>query len=79
LIVKVAVWVCPLSVPEIVAVVTLAAPEVLTVNVAPVCPAGTVTDDGMLATELLVDSATTDPVGEASPFKVTEATELLPV
>lgn len=43
----------------------------MTVNVAEVAPAGTVTELGNVAHELFDDSETTSPPGPAKPFRVT--------
>jgi hypothetical protein len=45
--------------------------DVLTVNVALLAPAATVTELGMVALELLDERLTEDPPGPAVPFKVT--------
>ena len=70
LIVSVAVWLVPLSVPVIVAWVTDDTDVVVTVKVAVVCPAGTETLAGTVALLVLDESATTvlEPAG---PLRVT--------
>jgi hypothetical protein len=55
---RVAVWVVLLYVAEIVAEVEIRTKDVLTVKVAPVAPAGTVTLDGTLAAPLLLERKT---------------------
>jgi hypothetical protein len=73
--VRVAVWVTPL-VPEIVTAVVVDTVLVVTVNVAVVLPAETVTLPGTVAAPaLLVDSVTAEPAGGAGPFRVTVPVE----
>jgi len=63
-IVSVAVWVLLPKVAEIVDEVVVATPKVVTVKVADVAPAGTVTLDGTLALPLLDDrEIVVPPVG----------------
>ena len=50
----------------------------LTVNVAVVFPAATVTLAGTVAAVLLLDSPTTDPSASAAPFNVTVPVEAVP-
>jgi len=77
LIVKAAVFV-PLYVADIVTEVLLATAVVVTVNVAVVVPAPTVTLAGTCAEPLLEDRATAAQPAGAGPFRVTVAVELLP-
>jgi len=74
-IVNVAVSDVPLRVPVIVAVVVDATVEVLTVNVADVDPAATVTLDGTVALVVLEVSETVAPPVGALPFNVTVPVE----
>lgn len=55
---RVAVWVVPLYEAEIVAEVEIRTNDVLTVKVAVVAPAGTVTLDGTVAAPLLLERKT---------------------
>jgi hypothetical protein len=72
---RVAVWVTPL-VPEIVTVVVLETVWVVTVKVVDVLPAGTVTLEGTVATEVrLLESVTTEPPVGAGPERVTVPVE----
>jgi hypothetical protein len=66
----------PLKVPVIVAGVKELTEIVVTVNVAVVEPAATVTDDGTNADALLLDSETTAPPGSAGRARVTVPVEL---
>jgi len=69
----------PLNVAEIETVVDTATALVLTVNVALVAPAATVTLDGTLATVvLLLESVTTAPPDGAAPLSVTVPVEEFP-
>src|SRR5437879_5040287 len=71
--------VTPLYIPEMVTVVDAATALVLTVNVALVAPATTVTLDGTLAaTVLLLESVTTAPPDGAAPLNVTVPVEEFP-
>src|SRR6267154_5508234 len=71
--------VTPLYVPEMVTVVDAATALVLTVNVALVAPATTVTLDGTLAAAvLLLESVTTVPPDGAAPLSVTVPVEEFP-
>ena len=77
--VSVAVWVAPPKDAEMVTVVDAATALVLTVNVALVAPATTVTLDGTLAaTVLLLESVTTAPPDGAAPLNVTVPVEEFP-
>jgi len=67
--------VTPLYVPEMVAVVVVITALVLTVNVALVPPAGTVTLEGTLAAPLLLESVTVAPPAGAAPVSVTVPVE----
>ena len=73
-----AVWVTPPKDAEIVTGVTAATTLVLTVKVAPVAPAETVTLAGTLAAALLLESATCAPPAGAAPLKVTVPVEEFP-
>jgi len=77
-IVKVAVWFVPFSVPVIVADVDEATPKVETVNVAVVAPAATVTEVGTVAFEVLEPSDTTVPPVAAGPERVTVPVDGVP-
>ena len=77
LMVKAAVFV-PLYVADIVTEVLLATAVVVTVNVAVVARAATVTLAGTCAKPLLEDNATAAPPAGAGPFRVTVPVELLP-
>src|SRR5467141_3590883 len=71
--------VTPLYIPEMVTVVDAATALVLTVNVALVAPAATVTLDGVLAAVvLLLESVTTAPPEGAAPLSVTVPVEEFP-
>jgi len=72
---RVAVRVVPLYVAEIVADVEMRTPDVLTVKVALLAPAGTVTLDGTLAAPLVLESATIAPPAGAGPLSVTVPVE----
>src|SRR6266850_3110214 len=72
--VRVAVRVAPPYDAEMVADVDAATAVVLTVNVALVAPAGTVTLPDTVAAELLLDSVTCAPPAGAGPFSVTVPT-----
>ena len=63
---------------EIVTEVEARTAEVLTVNVALVAPAGTVTLEGTLAAPLLLESATCAPPVGAGPLNVTVPVEEFP-
>ena len=63
---------------EIVTEVETRTAEVLTVNVALVAPAGTVTLEDTLAAPLLLESATGAPPVEAAPLNVTVPVEEFP-
>jgi len=77
--VRVAVRLVLLYEAEMVTVVVTITTDVLTVNVALVAPAGTVTLAGTLATEgLLLERETTTPPLGAGPLNVTVAVEELP-
>jgi hypothetical protein len=52
--------------------------EVVTVNVAVVAPAATVTEPGTVALELLDDKVTVVPLGPAAPVRVTVPVEEVP-
>jgi len=71
LMVRVAVWLTPLKLPVIVAVVVAETAVVVTVKVPVVAPAATVTDAGTVALVLLEDNATEVPPLGAGPLKVT--------
>ena len=76
---KVALFVTPPAVAEIVTEVLDEPGDVLTTNVAELLPGGTVTLAGTLATEgLLLDSTTTVPPAGAGPLRVTVPVEELP-
>ena len=64
-------WVPPLSEPEMFAVVVVDTADVLTVKVALVAPAATVTDAGKVALAESDASVTTEPPGPAGPLSVT--------
>jgi len=70
--------VTPALVPEIVVLVVLRTPFVVTVKVAAVAPAATVTLDGTVATVLLLESWTVTLVGGAAPLMVTVPVDGLP-
>lgn len=71
--------VTPPYVPEMLTVVDAATAFVLTINVALVAPAATVTLDGTVATlELLLESVTTAPPEGAAPLSVTVPVEEFP-
>ncbi len=75
-----AVWVPPLKVAEMVAVVVLATVVVVTVKVAVVALAATVTLAGTVAAALLLDKATdSPPVGAALPKVTVPVDEVPPV
>jgi len=74
---RVAVRVVP-SVPEIVTGVEAATALVVTLKVAPVAPAATVTVDPTWADGSLLESATTAPPVGAAPLSVTVPVELFP-
>jgi hypothetical protein len=77
--VKVADWVAPLYVPEIVTLVFCDTLVVLTVKVALVLPAAMVTLEGTVATDVFpLVSVTTAPPEGALPLRVTVPVELLP-
>ena len=76
--VNVAVLVVPLYVPEMVTEVLLATGIVVTVNVAVVAFAATVTLAGTIAAGLLLVRATTAPPGGAAAFSVTVPVDELP-
>ena len=78
LIVSVAVFEAPANVAEIVDEVFELTAVVDTVNVAVELPAGTVTDAGTVALELVDDSVTTDPPVPAFPLRVTVPVEDVP-
>ena len=61
-----------------VAVTVLATPDVLTVNVAEVDPAVTVTVEGTVAEALLLDRLTTTPPAGAAPLSETVPVEFFP-
>ncbi len=69
--VSVAVWELPLSDAVITAGVEAFTPTVETVNVAEVCPPGTVTKVGTVATATPLDSKTAVPPAAAGPLSVT--------
>ena len=76
---KVALFVTPPAVAETVTEVLDEPGDVLTMNVAELPPAATVTLAGTLATEgLLLDSATSVPPAGAGPLRVTVPLEELP-
>lgn len=77
LMVSVAVRV-PLRLPVIVAVVTASTALVVTVNVAVVAPAATVTLTGVLEDVLSSDNVTTEPPAGAAPLRVTVPVEEVP-
>src|SRR6266446_7006128 len=58
--------------------VTASTALVLTVKVAPVAPAGTITLEGTLAAPLLLESATCAPPAGAGPLSVTVPVEEFP-
>jgi hypothetical protein len=58
--------------------VVVRTPVVVTVKVALVAPAGTVTLAGVVAKELLSDRVTTTPAGGAAPFSVAVPIEEFP-
>jgi len=64
-----------LYVAEIVAEVETKTADVLTVNVAPLAPAGTITLDGTLAAPLLLESMIVAPPAGAGPVRVTVPVE----
>jgi hypothetical protein len=71
--------VTPALVPEIVVLVVLRTPLVVTVKVAAVAPAATVTLDGTVATAvLLLESWMVTPAGGAAPLSVTVPVDGLP-
>lgn len=72
---RVAVRVVPLYVAEIVAEVEMRTKDVLTVKLALVAPAGTVTLDGTVAAPLLLERKTCAPPAGAGPVRVTVAVE----
>jgi hypothetical protein len=76
--VSVAVRVSPSCVAEIVTGVDALTLDVVTVNVALVAPAATVTLEGTLAAVLLLDSNTTRPPAGASAESVTRPCEVAP-
>ena len=76
--VKVAVFVVPLRVPDIVASVELATGDVVIGKVAVVAPASTVTLEGKLAAALLLESATDIPPAGAALASVTVPVEEIP-
>ena len=53
-------------------------PVVVIVNVVEVLPAGTVTEVGTVADELLLDSVVTTPLAPAGPFSVTVPVDGVP-
>jgi len=71
-------WVTPLKLPEIVTVVCVATPVVVTVNVALVAPATTVTAAGVEDDELLSLKETVNPPVGAGELIVTVPVELVP-
>lgn len=75
---RVAVAVVPRRVPEIVAFVDVATAMVVTVKVAVLVPAATVTVDGTLALKLFELRVMAVPPVRAGPFKVTVAVEEVP-
>ena len=75
---SVAVLVTPPKEPVIVTVVEVFTPTVVTVNVALVAPAPTVTLTGVVAAALLSESVTTAPPDGAGPVKVTVPCDELP-
>ena len=76
---KVALFVTPPAVAETVTEVLAELGDVVTMNVAELPPAATVTLAGTLATEgVLLDSATTVPPAGAGPLRVTVPVEELP-
>jgi hypothetical protein len=77
LIVRVAVWL-PLRVPVMVTLAAALTAMVVTVKVAVVAPAATVTLAGVVADALLSDKVTVEPPVGASPFKVTVPVEDVP-
>jgi hypothetical protein len=76
--VRAAVFVVPLKVAEMVTVVSALGLCVLTVKVALVEPAATVTLDGTVATVLLLEVVTTAPPAGAAALSVTVPVEELP-
>lgn len=78
LIVKLADWLTPFKVPEIVAAVVEDTPVVETVNVAVVAPAATVTDVGGVAFEMFEPRETIRPLGPATLLNVTVPVEDAP-
>jgi hypothetical protein len=78
LIVSVAVWETPLRMPVMVTLVTAPTALVVTLKVAVVAPAGTVTLAGVTAEKLLSDRVTAAPPAGATPFKVTVPVEEVP-
>jgi hypothetical protein len=76
--VSVAVWVTPLSKPEIVAVFVVETGTVVIVKVAVVAPTSTVTEGGAVAQLMLDDSDTTVPPIGAGPLIVTVPVEETP-
>ena len=67
---RVAVWVVPLYLPEIVEEVETRTTNVLTLNEPLLAPAGMITLDGTLAAPLLLVSATCAPPAGAGPLRV---------
>ncbi len=78
LMVSVPVFVDPPCVPWMVAVVTEETALVVTVKVAEVAPADTVTDAGTVALVVLLESDTVVPPGPAAPFSVAVPTAVAP-
>lgn len=75
---RVAVALFPFTVAVIVAVTAALTAAVVTVNVADVCPAATVTVPGTIADELLDASATNKPPVGAGPLSVTVPVDDVP-
>jgi hypothetical protein len=72
-------WVTPLFVAKMVTEAVAATGAVVVVNVTPVAPAGTVTEDGTAATEeSLLDKDMATPLLGAGPLRITVPVEELP-